>query len=736
MLYFSHPASLEHDPRAHMPGHPDTPERLVAIERALAEPRLAGLASAGRRPRPSEARAGARPQPPPRRVDPRALPRRRRRDRRRHLRRRGLLPAALHAAGGGLRDDAGAARRRGPGRASARCAPPGTTPSRERAMGFCLFDNVAIAAELAIRELGAERVLVLDWDVHHGNGTAEAFRHRADVLFVSIHQEGIYPGTGAARRLRLRRRARATRSTCRSRPAPTRSSGSRCSSTSSSRSRVVRARPGPGLGRLRRPPRGPARRAAAWRPPPSPGWPATCASWRRGSGRRSAPCSRAATTRRRWPSRSLATLAALGGEGEAVSAAPEADAHLARRRRGRPLLDALSDGDTEVRPDPAAPPRAVRAAARRRLRAIEEAAGARAARFAGRAIWHVSSTLRGGGVAEMLRALLPYVRGAGIDTRWVVLRERAEFFELTKRIHNNLHGDRGDGGELGAEERELYERTSPPAPRLTPLLRRGTSSSSTTPRRPGWRRRRKRGGGDRRLALPHRRRRPDESPRAPGSSCGPTSRAADAYVFSRREYVWGGLDRERAWVMAPSIDPFSPKNQELDPATVDGDRRRDRARPRRAARRAGFTRADGRPGRVERRRGGPGRAALGAEEDTRNRGMDVILLDTILDDPDSFHDLMHSALKEDFDVILTTGGVSVGKFDFVAEGIKRLGAEVFFHRVAIRPGKPLFFARFRNGPVFFGFPGNPVAGVVAQRFFLYPYLRELMRQTPETTLTG
>ena len=89
-----------------------------------------------------------------------------------------------------------------------------------------------------------------------------------------------------------------------------------------------------------------------------------------------------------------------------------------------------------------------------------EAAAERARRhFAGRAIWHVSSTLRGGGVAEMLRSLLPYARGAGIDTRWVVLRERAEFFELTKRLHNNLHGDRGDGGPLGPEQRELYERT-------------------------------------------------------------------------------------------------------------------------------------------------------------------------------------------------------------------------------------------------------------------------------------
>jgi acetoin utilization deacetylase AcuC-like enzyme len=74
--------------------------------------------------------------------------------------------------------------------------PAGHHAEADRAMGFCLFNNVAIAAELAIRELGARRVFILDWDVHHGNGTAEAFRSRSDVLFASIHQSGIYPGTG------------------------------------------------------------------------------------------------------------------------------------------------------------------------------------------------------------------------------------------------------------------------------------------------------------------------------------------------------------------------------------------------------------------------------------------------------------------------------------------------------------------------------------------------------------
>jgi acetoin utilization deacetylase AcuC-like enzyme len=75
--------------------------------------------------------------------------------------------------------------------------PSGHHAECDRAMGFCLFDNVAVAAELAIRELGVERVFILDWDVHHGNGTAEIFRRRRDVLFASIHQTGIFPGTGA-----------------------------------------------------------------------------------------------------------------------------------------------------------------------------------------------------------------------------------------------------------------------------------------------------------------------------------------------------------------------------------------------------------------------------------------------------------------------------------------------------------------------------------------------------------
>ncbi|MET0559691.1 MAG: histone deacetylase [Solirubrobacterales bacterium] len=196
MLYFSHPACLEHDPRSLMPSHPDTPERLEAIEAALAEVdwlgcerRLAPAASERElelvhSPRLVEsiqrlaANEGGAIDP-----DTYVVP--------------ASWPAALHAVGAACE----MARALLAGEDSVGyCGirPSGHHAEPDRAMGFCLFNNVAVAAAVAIESRGAERVLILDWDVHHGNGTAEAFRHRADVLFASIHQQPLYPGTGAA----------------------------------------------------------------------------------------------------------------------------------------------------------------------------------------------------------------------------------------------------------------------------------------------------------------------------------------------------------------------------------------------------------------------------------------------------------------------------------------------------------------------------------------------------------
>jgi acetoin utilization deacetylase AcuC-like enzyme len=106
------------------------------------------------------------------------------------------LAASLAAGGACLAVDRVVAGEAG----AAFCAvrPPGHHAERATAMGFCLFNNVAVAAEHARRAHGLERVAILDWDVHHGNGTQHLFERDPGVFYLSIHQYPHYPGTGAA----------------------------------------------------------------------------------------------------------------------------------------------------------------------------------------------------------------------------------------------------------------------------------------------------------------------------------------------------------------------------------------------------------------------------------------------------------------------------------------------------------------------------------------------------------
>jgi acetoin utilization deacetylase AcuC-like enzyme len=196
-LYFSHESSLAHDPAGIAPGHPDTPERLVVLEAALAEQGWLGWQRCSSPAATSEqlelahtpehvAAIRALSEAGGGMVDPDTYVM------------EASYTAARHAAGGACAMTRALLGGEAPvGFAAGR--PSGHHAEAARAMGFCLFNNVAVAAASAIAEFGLRRVLVIDWDVHHGNGTAEIFRTRSDVLFASLHQSPLYPGTGPLR---------------------------------------------------------------------------------------------------------------------------------------------------------------------------------------------------------------------------------------------------------------------------------------------------------------------------------------------------------------------------------------------------------------------------------------------------------------------------------------------------------------------------------------------------------
>ena len=192
-LLISHPSSLRH---VTPPGHPERADRMRAVEQVLEDERFALLQRA-EAPEGTlaqvelchpaayaQAISEASPQQGLVQIDADTImsP--------------GTLAALLHGVGGAVHavDEVMSGR---VGNAFSAMRPPGHHAESDKAMGFCFFNNAAIAARHAQKTHGAERVAIVDWDVHHGNGTQEIFWGDASVLYASTHEMPLYPGTGA-----------------------------------------------------------------------------------------------------------------------------------------------------------------------------------------------------------------------------------------------------------------------------------------------------------------------------------------------------------------------------------------------------------------------------------------------------------------------------------------------------------------------------------------------------------
>jgi trehalose synthase len=202
--------------------------------------------------------------------------------------------------------------------------------------------------------------------------------------------------------------------------------------------------------------------------------------------------------------------------------------------------------------------------------AFDTAAAAARGLLDGRVVWNVSATAQGGGVAEMLQTLLALARGVGVDTRWLVLSGSPEFFAVTKRLHNVLHGEPGDGGPLGPAEHDvLTETLRSNLDQMLPQVRPGDLVLVHDPQPAGMVRALRKTGAKVVWRCHIGRDTPNQLSEAGWAFLRPLIEDADAFVFSRRAYAPDWLEADRLAVITPSIDPLSAKNVPLTDAQVE-----------------------------------------------------------------------------------------------------------------------------------------------------------------------
>jgi trehalose synthase len=205
-----------------------------------------------------------------------------------------------------------------------------------------------------------------------------------------------------------------------------------------------------------------------------------------------------------------------------------------------------------------------------RFARLVQVAGQFRQRLAGRTIWNVSSTATGGGVAEMLHVIIGYAEDLGIPVRWRVISGDAEFFAITKRLHNQIHGEAA-GGPLSREDADHYARMlAANAAELVRQIRPGDLVLLHDPQTAGLAAAVARGGAHVAWRCHIGVDWENDATRGAWSFLRPHLAAAEGYVFSRREYVPPWVPGEKVAIIPPSVDPFSPKNQYLDDDTVRG----------------------------------------------------------------------------------------------------------------------------------------------------------------------